>query len=317
MRDGGTLTLPVSAALEQGEGWGTCSPTPLKCTTRSRLRRCLLLSALSLPAPLCPPPLPLPPPTTTTAAAAAFGQATKHHPSSVDLELIKRLAGATACTTLAAFLSKEFDCISRTLAGAAVGGPVVFGWVPRAPAPCSASLRPLLLPLQLLPPPPPPPPLTAAEKISLEMRCDPSHPPADLTTKDIVAMHDLLHQLRFQNPDGAHLSPAGARPAPLPLPLPLPLTETVLNQAAPLPPPAPAPATAPPAGEYNLRLGVMKELRPEMVATHQGSIGVHEGHAFVVEAAVSVGGKNIKPGLNIHRFANRIPLLFEVRCGAG
>lgn len=40
---------------------------------------------------------------------------------------------------------------------------------------------------------------------------------------------------------------------------------------------------------------------------------MHEGHAFIVEAAVSVGGKNIKPGLNIHRFANRIPLLFEVR----
>ena len=41
-------------------------------------------------------------------------------------------------------------------------------------------------------------------------------------------------------------------------------------------------------------------------------MGVHEGHAFIVEAAVSVGGKSIKPGLNIHRFANRIPLLFEV-----
>ena len=67
-----------------------------------------------------------------------------------------------------------------------------------------------------------------------------------------------------------------------------------------------------PAGEYNLRLGIMKELRPELVATHQGCVGVHEGHAFIVEAAVSVGGRNIKPGLNIHRFANRIPLLFEV-----
>lgn len=59
----------------------------------------------------------------------------------------------------------------------------------------------------------------------------------------------------------------------------------------------------------------MKELRPEMVATHGGAVGVHEGHAFCVEAAVSVGGRNIKPGLNIHRFANRIPLLFEVGVG--
>ncbi|KAI7846328.1 hypothetical protein COHA_000165 [Chlorella ohadii] len=153
-------------------------------------------------------------------------QATKHHPSSVDLELIKRLASATSASSLTSFLAKEFDCIPRDL----------------------------------------------AERIVAEVRCDPSTTPADLSPKQIVALHDLLHQLRFDPPDGAHLSPAG---------------------------------------EYNLRLGIMKELRPEMVATHQGPVGVHEGHAFIVEAAVSVGGKNIKPGLNIHRFANRIPLLFE------
>ena len=40
-----------------------------------------------------------------------------------------------------------------------------------------------------------------------------------------------------------------------------------------------------------------------------------EGHAFVVEAAVSRGGRDLKPGINVYRFANRIPLLFEVqRC---
>lgn len=37
-----------------------------------------------------------------------------------------------------------------------------------------------------------------------------------------------------------------------------------------------------------------------------------EGHAFIVEAAISLGGRELKPGLNIYRFANRIPLLFEV-----
>ena len=36
-----------------------------------------------------------------------------------------------------------------------------------------------------------------------------------------------------------------------------------------------------------------------------------DGHAFIVEAAVSVGGRDIKPGINVNRFANRIPLLFE------
>ncbi len=30
-----------------------------------------------------------------------------------------------------------------------------------------------------------------------------------------------------------------------------------------------------------------------------------------MEAAVSVGGRDIKPGINVYRFANRIPLLFE------
>jgi DNA topoisomerase VI subunit B len=40
-------------------------------------------------------------------------------------------------------------------------------------------------------------------------------------------------------------------------------------------------------------------------------VRVFEGHAFIVEAAVSVGGRELKPGINVYRFANRIPLLFE------
>ncbi len=69
-----------------------------------------------------------------------------------------------------------------------------------------------------------------------------------------------------------------------------------------------------PAGEYNLRLGVMKELNPDMVATYQGDAKALEGHAFIVEAAVSIGGKDPtieQNQLNVFRFANRIPLLFE------
>ncbi len=48
------------------------------------------------------------------------------------------------------------------------------------------------------------------------------------------------------------------------------------------------------------------------VCIFAGDARVLEGHAFVVEAAVSVGGRDIKPGINVYRFANRIPLLFEV-----
>lgn len=47
-----------------------------------------------------------------------------------------------------------------------------------------------------------------------------------------------------------------------------------------------------------------------------GDARVLEGHSFIVGAAVSIGGRDIKPGINVHRFANRIPLLFEVRQSA-
>ena len=66
-----------------------------------------------------------------------------------------------------------------------------------------------------------------------------------------------------------------------------------------------------PAGEYNMRLGVMKELKPKMVATFSDKAGAHEGHPFLVEAAISLGGTQVREGINVYRFANRIPLLFE------
>lgn len=93
-----------------------------------------------------------------------------------------------------------------------------------------------------------------------------------LSSQQIVRIHQLFRQAKFDDPSGDCLSPAG---------------------------------------EYNLRLGIIKELHPDMVATHSGSPQVFEGHPFIVEAGVSVGGKDVKQGLNIFRFANRIPLLFE------
>ncbi|XAR69882.1 DNA topoisomerase (ATP-hydrolyzing) [Bertholletia excelsa] len=93
-----------------------------------------------------------------------------------------------------------------------------------------------------------------------------------LTSQQIVRIHQLFRQAKFDDPSGDCLSPAG---------------------------------------EYNLRLGIIKELHPDIVATYSGSAQVFEGHPFIVEAGVSVGGKDVKQGLNIFRFANRIPLLFE------
>lgn len=94
----------------------------------------------------------------------------------------------------------------------------------------------------------------------------------ELTLNHIRQIDALLHQARFEKPDGMCLSPAG---------------------------------------EYNLRLGITKELKPNMVATHAEPADVFEGHPFIVEAGVALGGMGMKPGLNVFRFANRIPLLFE------
>lgn len=94
----------------------------------------------------------------------------------------------------------------------------------------------------------------------------------DLSLNHIRQIDALLHEARFDDPDGSCLSPAG---------------------------------------EYNLRLGISKELRPTLVATHAEPADVFEGHPFMVEAGVALGGKSMKPGINIFRFANRIPLLFE------
>ena len=66
-----------------------------------------------------------------------------------------------------------------------------------------------------------------------------------------------------------------------------------------------------PLGEYNLNLGIRKVIEPDIVATARDKPSAYEGHPFIVEAAISLGGKSAKEGINIIRFANRIPLLFE------
>ena len=154
----------------------------------------------------------------------------KHHPASVDLELVKRLAASTTAPTLPAFLAKEFACVSKAHAQRLV------------------------------------------QEARLGAIAETDLPPKELTAPQAARLHQLLHEARFDDPSGEHLSPAG---------------------------------------EYNLRLGITKEARPDLVATHAGEPRVLEGHAFAVEAAVSLGGRDIRPGINVYRFANRIPLLFE------
>ncbi|XP_020574924.1 DNA topoisomerase 6 subunit B [Phalaenopsis equestris] len=153
---------------------------------------------------------------------------TKHHPSAVDLLLIKRLISETSKTNLLQFLQHEFVNINKSYAERLIG-----------------EMGPDFSP-----------------KMSVK----------SLTSQQIVRIHQLFRQAKFDDPSGDCLSPAG---------------------------------------EYNLRLGIIKELQPDMVATYAGSPQVFEGHPFIVEAGISLGGKNVKQGVNIFRFANRIPLLFE------
>jgi DNA topoisomerase VI B subunit len=97
--------------------------------------------------------------------------------------------------------------------------------------------------------------------------------PNELSDKQITRLVQLFHKvLLFRPPDGGCLSPLG---------------------------------------EYNLKLGIHKVLEPDYIATTRDKVSVYEGHPFLIEAAVSLGGNNTKEGVTVYRFANRIPLLFE------
>ena len=141
--------------------------------------------------------------------------------------------------------------------------------------------------------------------------------PGELDNKQITRLHQLLHEAKFKEPDGSHLSPAGCPPvcqcflSCMPSPLLSPqsyrcLTACFSVSTIQSPPSSWAWALrrfcchieGPNAiiilisahvtectkschsynsdacrctGEYNLRLGIMKELNPDMVATHQGT----------------------------------------------
>ncbi|CAM9241664.1 unnamed protein product [Phaeothamnion confervicola] len=88
-----------------------------------------------------------------------------------------------------------------------------------------------------------------------------------------------------------------------------------------------------PTGEYNLWLGIVKEMRTQYVATTTERLGVYDGHPFIIEAGISLGGHgsghggiagygggydgeydgnyDAVSGVRVFRFANRVPLLFD------
>ena len=147
---------------------------------------------------------------------------------------------------------------------------------------------------------------THAGRLIDEMRAgaEPDMAPQELSSSQMMRLHQLMHEVKFQDPDGAHLSPAGEQPAPLPSArLPMCLRGQGLSLASCMsgscchgtgwmlkiiqPVPWLADGTqvgkstiaeltrvslsnSAAAGEYNLRLGITKELNPDLVATQKG-----------------------------------------------
>ena len=67
-----------------------------------------------------------------------------------------------------------------------------------------------------------------------------------------------------------------------------------------------------PVGVDLLVTGIKKELNPEFVAADQRKPSAYSGFPFIVECAIAYGGDIPRTGnIILHRFANRIPLLYD------
>lgn len=73
----------------------------------------------------------------------------------------------------------------------------------------------------------------------------------------------------------------------------------------------PSASSLSPAGTDVLMAGTQR-LHPEFTAFRQRPPSVHEGHPFIIETGVAYGG-DLGAGINMIRFANRIPLLYDER----
>lgn len=75
---------------------------------------------------------------------------------------------------------------------------------------------------------------------------------------------------------------------------------------------SPASSCLSPLGEELLKIGILKELRPEFVAVCQREPSSYSGHPFIVEVGIAYGGEiPRKNDFMLYRFANRIPLLYD------
>ncbi len=75
----------------------------------------------------------------------------------------------------------------------------------------------------------------------------------------------------------------------------------------------PDPSVLSPLGAGLFELGIRKELQPEFVKAVQRPPSVYGAHPFIIEAAVAYGGQiRLVGDIQLYRYANRIPLLYDV-----
>ncbi|MBS7287778.1 MAG: DNA topoisomerase VI subunit B [Candidatus Freyarchaeota archaeon] len=101
----------------------------------------------------------------------------------------------------------------------------------------------------------------------------PHQPTSTLTNDDVLELLEAMKSYDFPSPDARCLSPIG---------------------------------------EDALREAIINVFEPEFVAACQRPPAVYLGHPFIVEAAVAYGCKGVEGELALFRFANRIPLLYDM-----
>ncbi len=75
----------------------------------------------------------------------------------------------------------------------------------------------------------------------------------------------------------------------------------------------PDPSVLSPLGADLFESGIRKELQPEFVKAVQRPPSVYEAHPFIIETAIAYGGQIRPTGeIQLYRYANRIPLLYDV-----
>ena len=66
-----------------------------------------------------------------------------------------------------------------------------------------------------------------------------------------------------------------------------------------------------PLNEKIFSAGIIKEIAPEFFTIVVRPPSAYSGFPFIVELALTYGGKVLEPGIKLYRFANRIPLLYD------